>query len=54
MEYLAKIVFAITNMFLDIYALIPFRRSAQAMGFSENWLTQVLKNKCKYVKKIMI
>ena len=30
------------------------RRSAQAMGFSESLLLQVLKNKCKYVKKIMI
>ena len=31
-----------------------FRRSAQSMGFSDSWLLQVIKNKCKYVRKVLI
>ena len=32
----------------------PFRRSAQSMGFSDSWLLQVIQNKCKYVRKVLI
>ena len=31
-----------------------FRRSAQSMGFSDSWLLQVIKNKRKYVRKVLI
>ena len=48
-------MFATERNYPDIFMLSSLtRRSAQAMGFSESLLLQVLKNKCKYVKKIMI